>query len=229
MWTLYSNVGDAAVTLPVAAVCAIWIAKTDLRLALRWVVTLGCGMLLVGATKILYYSYGVSVPFAHFRVISGHTTLSTAVWAVTIALQLRWWRQPAFPGIVAGLLLGALTGASRVHGHSHSISEVTLGWIVGTIAAVSFLRVALRMPLQPFGPFQPVWSTLSLLAVAILTYGHTAPFQDLIEEKSVTLREHTPRLACVLSRGRIPLHIRGIEGGTVVRTGGGAAGTRITP
>ncbi|WP_109479943.1 phosphatase PAP2 family protein [Paraburkholderia sp. C35] len=203
MWTVLSNVGDAAVTLPVALVCALWIARTDLRLAGRWAVTLGCGMLPVGLSKIAYYAWGLSLPIAHFRVISGHTMLSTAVWAVALSLQLKWWRLPAVPGIVAGLLLGALTGASRVHGHSHSLSEVVVGWVIGAIAAAAFLRAALRVE---FRPLQPVWSTLCLLAVTTLAYGHTAPFQDLIKENSATLRENTPALVCALSHARSREH-----------------------
>ncbi|MBN3761945.1 phosphatase PAP2 family protein [Burkholderia sp. Ac-20365] len=203
MWTVFSNVGDAAVTLPVAFVCAIWIARTDPRLAWRWVCTLGFAMLPVGLSKILYYAWGVALPLANFRVISGHTMLSTAVWAVALALQLRWWRMPAFPGIAAGLILGALTGASRVHGHSHSVAEVLVGWIIGALAAGLFLRAALRLEGRPF---RPVWSTLSLLAVSMLAYGHVAPFQDLIKENSAALRDNTPALVCALSRARAREH-----------------------
>jgi membrane-associated phospholipid phosphatase len=206
MWTIFTNVGDAAVTLPVAVICAIWIAKSDPGLAWRWVVTLSCGMLLVGASKILYYAWGLSLPMTHFRVISGHTMLSTAVWVVTLALQLRWWRLPAFQGIVAGLLLGALTGASRVHGHSHSVSEVLVGWVIGAIAASTFLRVALRVE---FGQFQPVWSTLCLVLVSTLTYGHKAPFQDMIEVNSAVLRDNTPTLSCAISRVRAHIALPG--------------------
>ena len=202
-WTVYSNVGDSAVTLPVAVVCAIWLARTDLRLALRWALTLSCAMLPVGVSKILYYAWDVSLPLADFRVISGHTMLSTAVWAVALALQLKWWRLPAFPGIAAGLLLGALTGASRVHGHSHSVAEVLVGWVIGTIAATVFLHTALRVD---YKPFRAVWSTLCLLAVSTLAYGHTAPFQDLIEEHSAALKENTPGVVCALSRARSKDH-----------------------
>jgi membrane-associated phospholipid phosphatase len=203
MWTVFSNVGDAAVTLPVAIVCAIWIAASDARLAWRWALTLGCGMLLVGASKVFYYTWGLSLPVAHFRVISGHTMLSTAVWAVALALQLKWWRLPAWPGIVAGLLLGALTGASRVHGHSHSIAEVSVGWMVGAIAAIAFLRIALRVEFRPLRPF---WSTACLLVVSTLAYGHTAPFQDIIKENSAALRERTPSLVCALSHAHTREH-----------------------
>ncbi|ACC72862.1 phosphatase PAP2 family protein [Paraburkholderia phymatum] len=202
-WTVYSNVGDAAVTLPVAIVCAIWLAWTDARLALRWALTLGCAMLPVGASKIAYYAWHVSLPLADFRVISGHTMLSTAVWSVALALQFKWWRLPAMPGIVIGLVVGALTGASRVHGHSHSVAEVVAGWTLGTIAATVFLRTALR---AEYRPFRPVWSTLCLLAVSMLAYGHTAPFQDLIEEHSPTLGAHTPGIVRALSHARFRNH-----------------------
>lgn len=40
-----------------AIVYAILIAKTDMRLAFRWVLTFAYGMLLVGATKILHYAW----------------------------------------------------------------------------------------------------------------------------------------------------------------------------
>jgi membrane-associated phospholipid phosphatase len=203
-WTVYSNVGDAAVTLPVAIVCAIWLAKTNVRLAWRWALTLGIAMLPVGVTKIVYYAWGVSLPLADFRVISGHTMLSTAVWAVALSLQLRWWRLPAMPGILAGLRLGALTGASRVHGHSHSVAEVLVGWVIGAIAAIIFLRTALRVE---YKSFRPVWSTLTLLLVSTLAYGHTAPFQDLIEEHSPALKEKTPCIVCAISRARSWAHL----------------------
>jgi len=206
MWTVLSNVGDAAVTLPIAIVCAIWIAMSDVRLALRWALALSCGMLLVGASKILYYTWGVVPPLMHFRVISGHTMLSTAVWTVALALQLRWWRLPRsgiLAGVAAGLLLGALTGASRVHGHSHSIAEVCVGWVIGAAVAAAFLRTALR---AEFRRLWPVGSTICLLAVSTLTYGHTAPFQDLIKDNSAALRETTPALVCALSHARPRQH-----------------------
>ena len=59
MWSEISNIGDAALTLPIALTCAAWLALTDWRLAARWGVLLAAGMGLVGATKILYAGCGI--------------------------------------------------------------------------------------------------------------------------------------------------------------------------
>ena len=50
MWSEISNIGDAALTLPVALTCAVWLALSNWRLALRWVAPLALGMSVVGAT-----------------------------------------------------------------------------------------------------------------------------------------------------------------------------------
>ncbi|RKE37011.1 hypothetical protein B0G76_3237 [Paraburkholderia sp. BL23I1N1] len=53
MWTLFTNIGDAAVTLPVAAICICWLARFNVRLAWQLVGALAGGMAIVGATKII--------------------------------------------------------------------------------------------------------------------------------------------------------------------------------
>jgi membrane-associated phospholipid phosphatase len=199
IWTAFSNIGDGAVTLPVALVCAVGLARTDVRLAWRWALTLGCGLVVVGASKVFYYAWGMSLPLPDFRVISGHTMLSTAVWVVAFALQLKWWRMPVFPGIVAGLVLGMMTGLSRIHGQDHSVSEVIVGWVIGAVAACVFLRAALRVD---YRQFRSTWFTICLLVVSTLTYGHEAPFQSLFEQKSISVRRHTAAISKVISRVR---------------------------
>jgi membrane-associated phospholipid phosphatase len=197
MWTVFTNLGDAAITLPVAAICAGWIALFDVRLACRWIGALAAGMALVGATKIIYAGWGLSIQTSDFRVVSGHTMLSTSVWIVTITLQLKWWRQPPILGIVAGMAIGLLTGISRVVGHSHSLPEVISGWVLGVLVAAIFLRAATGIQ---FERFRPVWSTISLLLVATLAYGHTAPLQHLIETRSPELRSHAPSVIARLGQ-----------------------------
>ncbi|MEM5438811.1 phosphatase PAP2 family protein [Paraburkholderia diazotrophica] len=208
MWMIFTNIGDAALTVPVAILCAAWLARVDVVLACRWILALTCGMALVGATKVLYSAWGIALPLGHFRVISGHTMLSTAVWIVTIALLAKWWRQPPSLGIVMGLLIGALTGYSRVFDHSHSVMEVIVGWVVGVIAAAWFLRTALHVE---FRKFRPIWATLSLLAVSTVAYGHKAPLQDIIDAKSEVIRGHAPTVRCALSNIR-PLSALGALG-----------------
>lgn len=189
MWTAFTNLGDAAVTLPVAAVWAGWIALADTRLASRWIAALAAGMAIVGATKILYVGWGLSLKDEGFRVLSGHTMLSTSVWIVAITLQLKWWRQSTRLGILTGMLVGFLTGMSRVMDHSHSLPEVLFGWVLGVLVAAAFLHSALK---AEFERSRPLWSAISLLLVSTLAYGHKAPLQRLIEEYAPGLHHHAP-------------------------------------
>jgi phosphoglycerol transferase MdoB-like AlkP superfamily enzyme len=187
------------VTLPVAALCVGWLAFFNVRQALRLTGVLAIGLAIVGATKIMYAGWGISVPALDFRVVSGHTMLSTSVWMVAITLQLKWWRQPPLPGVIAGMAIGAFTGISRLLNHSHSLPEVIAGWLLGVFVAAFFLRTAVNVE---FERFKPVWSTLSLLLVSTLGYGHEAPFQYLIETRSPEIRNHTPSVMALLSRMR---------------------------
>ncbi len=207
MWTLFTNIGDAAVTLPVAAVCACWLALLDVRLACRWAAMLAAGIALVGASKVFYAGWGISFPVSDFRMISGHAMLSTSVWIVALALQLKWWRLPAFPGIVAGLGIGALTAASRVMDLSHSVPEVVTGWILGALVALLFLRKALA---ADFEGARPAWSAASFLCVCVLAYGHQAPLQRLIETRSPQLHSHAHSIMAFA--GRVKYRIQSYEG-----------------
>lgn len=194
MWNVFTNIGDAAVTLPVAAICAGWIAVFDVRLACRWIAALAAGMVVVGATKILYYGWGLSLAASGLRVVSGHTMLSTAVWIVAISLQLKWWRLPPLLGIVAGMVVGVLTAIARVMDHSHSLPEVLSGWVLGALVATVFLRSALKVE---FERPRPMGSAISLLLVSALAYGHKAPLQDLIETHAPEIHERVPSVAAL--------------------------------
>jgi membrane-associated phospholipid phosphatase len=202
MWTVFSNIGDAAVTLPVAALCAGWIALFNMRLALRLVVILGAGLALVGITKVIYAGWGISIPAEDFRVISGHAMLSTSIWMIAITLQLKWWRQPTLPGVIAGMAIGVLTGVSRILNGSHSAPEVISGCLLGVVVALLFLRTAVKFE---FERVKPVWPTLSLLLVSSITYGHEAPFERLIETRSPQLHRHVPSVTAMISRMRFGL------------------------
>ncbi|CAE6969357.1 hypothetical protein R70199_08056 [Paraburkholderia domus] len=79
MWNAISNLGDAALTVPAPITCTIWLKLLSREFASRWMLLLAAGMALVGVTKILYAGCRVAIPSIGFRVVSGHTTLSTAV------------------------------------------------------------------------------------------------------------------------------------------------------
>jgi membrane-associated phospholipid phosphatase len=181
MWNALSNVGDAALTLPIAAACAIWLGLSGARMAARWLLLLGIGMALVGVTKILYAGCGIEISSIGFRMVSGHTTLSTAVWTVAIALLFRCAGGNVRVGVLVGLLVGALTATARVFDEAHTVVEVVAGWMLGASVAVLFVRAFVRSEIRLF---RPRVAAFCLLLVATVAYGRHAPIQDMIENYS---------------------------------------------
>jgi membrane-associated phospholipid phosphatase len=135
IWNVISNFGDAAVTLPLAIACAIWIAASDRKVAAYWLIFLSVGATIVGATKILYAGCGIEIREIGFRVVSGHTMLSSAVWTTCIALFLRRAGLTSV-GVTLGLAAGAIIGAARVFEEAHTVSEVVAGWALGSAVAL---------------------------------------------------------------------------------------------
>jgi membrane-associated phospholipid phosphatase len=173
-----TNFGDAGLTIPVAAGCALWLSTTDKREALVWLATLAGALALVGANKILYAGCGIEIRSIDFRVISGHTMLTSAVWGVTFGLLagsrgVRWYRL----GAVAGLALGALIGFCRVVQDAHTPIEVVAGWFLGGGIALFFLRRFFKQPRKMPGS---IFAGLGLLAVSTIAYGHHAPIQQIL-------------------------------------------------
>ena len=182
MWNAISDFGDVAVTLPLAAGCAIWIALSDRRLAACWVIFLAAGLALVGTTKILYAGCGIEIKEIGFRVVSGHTMLSSAVWTTCITLFLRRAGVVlASFGVTIGLASGALVGAARVFEEAHSVSEVIAGWALGSAIALIFVRALRKSHVRLRGA---AVAGASLLLVSGIAYGHHAPIQALIEQYS---------------------------------------------
>jgi membrane-associated phospholipid phosphatase len=181
LWA-FSNFGDAALTLPIALVCGLWLRSVDKRLALFWALSLAAGMALVGVSKILYAGCGVELSAIDFRMISGHTMLSASVYAVAGGLLLggfgtAWYRL----GAAGGLVFAAMIGFSRVATNAHTTSEVIAGWLLG--AAIALLLL-MRVFEQPRKMPRAVVAGVALLVVSTLAYGHHAPFQAMIERYS---------------------------------------------
>ncbi|TDN67472.1 phosphatase PAP2 family protein [Paraburkholderia sp. BL10I2N1] len=184
-WISVTDLGDAALMLPLAFVCAVWIYASDRSASVRWLLSLTLGALLVGATKFLHAGCGIEIPAVHFRVISGHAMLSSAVWTVVIALLVgsansRWHRA----GAMLGLLLAAAIGVGRVVEHAHTTIEIVLGWTLGSAIALTFLR---RFFNEPRSMPRPLAAGAVLLAISSIAYGHHAPFQRIIVQYSPSL------------------------------------------
>jgi membrane-associated phospholipid phosphatase len=184
-WSLISDLGDAALTLPLAIAMAVWFYTARARLGLSWLLCLAAGALLVGLTKILYAGCGIQIRAIDFRVISGHTMLASAVWTtVGASLGRAISRRGGWRGALAtafGLALAAAIGLARVEDGAHSSTEVIVGWVLGVAVAATFLRVLQRAAQLPRRPFV---AGCFFLLVSALAYGHHAPFQAMIEEYS---------------------------------------------
>jgi membrane-associated phospholipid phosphatase len=183
MWGSISNLGDAALTLPLALCCAAWIATSSGRLAIRWLTGLACAMAVVGATKIAYAGCGLEIQAIGFRVISGHTMLASAAWTTVMALLFAAGDgKRTSLGIAIGLLVGAVIGVARVFDDAHTASEVVIGWGVGAAVALLFIRALSKAGVRPK---RPVVAATVLLLVSSAAYGHHAPFQAMIERYSL--------------------------------------------
>ncbi|MDR5834666.1 phosphatase PAP2 family protein [Caballeronia sp. LZ034LL] len=181
LWTL-SNLGDAALLLPLALVCALWLRSVDMRLAIRWAVLLTLGMGLVGLSKVLYAGCGVEISAIQLRMISGHTMLAASIYTVAGGLLFgglggAWYRL----GALGGLALAAAIGASRIIQDAHTPAEVVAGWLLGALVAGLLLT---RVFDQPRKMPRALAAGVGLLAVSSIAYGHHAPFQRMIEHYS---------------------------------------------
>jgi membrane-associated phospholipid phosphatase len=129
--------GDAAVLLPLAAAILLWLVLSRaLRAAAWWAVSvIFCG----GATAALKIVFWGCQPIAEIRSPSGHTGLATLVYgaiALMIAIEGSGWRRRvALAGGVAAVLAIAV---SRLLVGGHSLSEVILGWLIGSASLALF-------------------------------------------------------------------------------------------
>lgn len=184
IWNLIGSAGDAAVTLPLAALCAVWLACSQRRLAWLWLGILGAGLALVGLSKILYAGCDTEVTWLDLRMFSGHTTLATAIYTTLLALLSQALVRRTTPGAVIGLLIGVLIGVARVFQQAHSPSEAVAGWLLGCAISILFLRrLKHAHPALP----HPVVAGLCAVVVIAVCYGHTAPFEALIRHFSAGL------------------------------------------
>ncbi|RQZ09489.1 phosphatase PAP2 family protein [Burkholderia sp. Bp9031] len=184
MWTSISHLGDAALIVPLAAVCSAWLATSmhGWRITVSWLMLLGGGMLAVGLTKILYAGCGIEIQTIHFRVISGHTMLAASVWPMAFLLALHdGWHVRAHVALLPGSALAAAVATARVFDHAHTVSEVTTGWIIGTLVTVTLLRWKAAPVLLPWRRSP---AAASMLAVSSIAYGYSSPIQAAIDTYS---------------------------------------------
>ncbi|MFC6839907.1 phosphatase PAP2 family protein [Xanthomonas theicola] len=185
MWSAISNFGDAALTLPLAATCCLWLAigGSGWRAAWTWLGLLAAAALLVGATKILYAGCGVEWRAIDFRVISGHTMLAAGVWPMACMLGTDGSGRPLASrlALACGFVLATAITTARAFDRAHSVSEVIVGLAVGALVTVCFLR---WRGVPSVVPGRRPYALASLLLVSVAMYGQHAPIQRAIQKYS---------------------------------------------
>lgn len=120
--------------------------------------------MLVAASKIGFYGWGIGIRAWDLTCFSGHAVLATGFWPVAMAVLVpphrRRWRAA---GIGLGFGLGLLVGISRIAVGAHPPSEVVAGLLLGGAGAGASLRGLARSRL-PAGS-----GSLVLVGVAGLT------------------------------------------------------------
>lgn len=153
LWAPLIHLGDAALTMPLAAGMAAWlIASRAYRLALSWSVAFAGGALLVGASKIAYMAWGVGWLALDFKALSGHATGASAVMPMLYYLMLAPHGAAArLAGLACGSGLGLTVAAALVAHCHHSPAEAMAGWLTGTAVASIAVRAGGTPPaLRPF-------------------------------------------------------------------------------
>jgi membrane protein DedA with SNARE-associated domain/membrane-associated phospholipid phosphatase len=146
---LFTDLGSAAVVIPLALVCAIVLAAGR-RWPEFWVLVVGTLIVFLGVNALkdaidrprpgggLIAASGSSFPSGH----AAHSVIY--LWGVvTVAVRLRPGTARATALVVAGIALTALVGLSRVYLHVHYLSDVSGGWALGVSAYTLCALVAL--------------------------------------------------------------------------------------
>jgi membrane-associated phospholipid phosphatase len=189
-WGVLSFLGGANVTIALASALTICLFSSgDQRLAKYWIVLFGLTMLIVGATKLAFIGWGLGVESFDFTGISGHAARATAVYPVLSYMLLKH-RKPALQNaaIVAAFILSIGVAGARIFWKAHSLSEVTSGFFLGAIAAVTYFQLNGSGRLLSLR-YRFTWVRC---AIAIAVCLPTAPTQDWIVKAGLVLsgRDH---------------------------------------
>jgi membrane-associated phospholipid phosphatase len=180
-WSGITNIGDSTAMVPVAAAIAVWLfVKRDPGAAGLWLASFSAGALIVVATKIAFIGWGIGFTPLNFTGLSGHATLSTAIF-VTVGYLVVSNDEPSRRRCATsvGAILGLVIAASRVILHRHSLSEAMSGWILGLLIALGFIGLSRNLGARQIP--RSVVAACAMLLISI-TWNYQAPSQRWIAE-----------------------------------------------
>lgn len=190
-WAAISNLGDIAITAPLAAGIAVFFAiGRAWRPALWWSIFFVFGLMLVLVSKVAFIGWGIGNQALDFTGFSGHAMRAMAIFPVLGYLLAK--KIPASGGIRFMALLiflgmAVIVGVSRFILHVHSWSEVFSGWIIG--ATLSFYFIFLVRHWTSFSVF-PVLIMVMITPLLITPYIEPTPTQAWVTDLSLYLSGH---------------------------------------
>lgn len=188
LWHAVTWLGDSGLLLPAAVSIAFWLAlsRRTWPTARLWVLLFGLGSVLILASKLAFMGWGFGSARLNFTGISGHTAISTSVWPVVLWLvACRQSHRVRVAAVLAGWVLAAFIGVSRLAVFAHSGSEVAAGYLLGVAISGSFLWLQQG---RPHSRIPAVLVVLGLLApLTLLTPGTPAPTHSLLERMATVL------------------------------------------
>jgi membrane-associated phospholipid phosphatase len=195
-WHAITSLGDSALLLPLVAWITIWLSWPPPRWhdVARWLVAVTlCGGG-VAVSKLLFMAWAIGPPGLDYTGFSGHTALSLLAWP-SLACLLAGGRSSRGQAIatLAGGLVGACVGMSRLALKVHSPSEVWMGAALGVAVAAWFLHRLIQS--RPVRSDRSAWRIAVLggvaLAIGVLCYGRVFPSQYMLKELALWMSGHS--------------------------------------
>jgi membrane-associated phospholipid phosphatase len=171
-----TDLGDAAILLPLSIVMLVWLLKFHShRATVSWVIAIGLCLAGTALLKILFYG---CPPVSNLVSPSGHTSLSMLVYAsiaLVVASEGRGWKRNTILAAGTALIVGI--AASRLVLNKHSALEVGSGFLIGAMTLPVFARGYLRSrgserPLLPL--------VLSAIAVVAIFHGQELRAESIL-------------------------------------------------
>lgn len=190
VWRTITDLGDAAVTVPVAVATAgfLVVARWP-RAAALWLLAVGTSGALLAALKFGFASCGRLAPGTILSP-SGHAAMSMAVFgSLAVLVGAR-----SGPGVRRGLFaataaLVVAIGLSRVILGAHTLPEVAIGAGAGALAVGGFRHGLAKTPTG-----RPAWPVLigGLAVLALALHGQRWPIDAEIRHLALRLGQAVP-------------------------------------
>ena len=189
-----TDLGDSAVTLPLAALALLYLLLAHWpRAALALAISLAAGGAAIGALKLALQSCGHRLLQTTVIDPSGHVAMSTLIYGA-LALLLGSALAGAWRGAVylAFALLIAAIALSRLVLHAHNLGEVLVGLAVGLGALILFHQLHGE---PAAGGLRVSRLALSALLLMVAMHGTRWPIEDEIRSMVALIRVGVPECA----------------------------------